>query len=106
MGPGPIIFFTMAQQPQLAKVSSFSMIHDHTTLGRTPLDEWSARRRDLYPKTHNTHKRQTLMTPTGFEPIIPGSERPQNHALDSAATRIGSKNLVSLINQSIVKDIT
>jgi hypothetical protein len=25
------------------------------TLGRTPLDEWSFRRRDLYLTTHNTH---------------------------------------------------
>jgi hypothetical protein len=33
----------------------------HTTLGRTPLDEWSARRTDLYLTKHNTHKRQTLM---------------------------------------------
>jgi hypothetical protein len=33
----------------------------HTTLGRTPLDEWSARRRDLYLTTHDTHKRQTSM---------------------------------------------
>jgi hypothetical protein len=31
----------------------------HTTLGRTTLDEWSARRRDLYLTTHNNHKRQT-----------------------------------------------
>jgi len=30
----------------------------HTTVGRTPLDEWSARRRDLYLTTHNTHNRQ------------------------------------------------
>ena len=30
----------------------------HTTLGWTPLDEWSARRIHLY-LTHNTHKRQT-----------------------------------------------
>jgi hypothetical protein len=34
----------------------------HTTLGRTPLEEWSARRRDLCLTTHNTHKRQTSMT--------------------------------------------
>jgi len=31
---------------------------DHTqrraTVGRTPLNEWSARRRDLYLTTHNT----------------------------------------------------
>jgi len=34
-----------------------------TTVGRTPLDEWSARRRDLYLTTHNTHNRQTSMPP-------------------------------------------
>jgi hypothetical protein len=28
-----------------------------TTLGRTPLDEWSARRRDLYLTTHNTQNK-------------------------------------------------
>jgi hypothetical protein len=44
----------------------FSRLHDHTrfrhtTLGRTPLDEGPALRRDLYPTTHNTHKRQTSM---------------------------------------------
>jgi len=27
-----------------------------TTLGRAPLDEWSVRRRHLYPTTHNTHR--------------------------------------------------
>ena len=27
-----------------------------TTAGRTPLDKWSARRRDLHLTTHNTHK--------------------------------------------------
>jgi hypothetical protein len=51
----------------------------HTTLGRTPLEEWTARRRDLYLTTHNTYKRQTSMFPAGFEPSIPASERPQNH---------------------------
>jgi len=29
----------------------------HTTVGSSPLHEWSARRRDLYLTTHNTHKR-------------------------------------------------
>jgi hypothetical protein len=38
----------------------------HTKLGRTPLDEGPARRRDLYLTTHNTHKRQTSMPPVGF----------------------------------------
>jgi hypothetical protein len=60
----------------------------HTTLGRTPLDKWSARRRDLYLTTHNNHKRQTSMPLAGFEPAIPASKRPQTHALDCAATGI------------------
>ena len=36
-----------------------------TTVGRTPLDEWSARRRDLYLTTHSNHNRQTSMSPGG-----------------------------------------
>ena len=42
----------------------FLMFLDHTrrsTVGRTPLDEWSARRRDLYLTTHHTHNRQISM---------------------------------------------
>jgi hypothetical protein len=60
-----------------------------TTLGRTPLEEWSALRKDLYLTTHNTHNRQTSMLTEGFEPTIPVSERLQTHALDCAATGIG-----------------
>jgi len=52
----------------------------HTTLGRTPLDERSARRRDLFLTTYNTHKRKTSMPPAGFEPTLPASEWPQTHA--------------------------
>ena len=45
--------------PQWAMVSSFVRFRVHTqqrtTVGRTPLDVWSARHRDLFPTTHNTH---------------------------------------------------
>jgi len=61
----------------------------HTTLGRTPLDEWSAHRRDLYLTTHDTQKRETFMPLAGFEPGIPASERPQTHVLERVATGIG-----------------
>ena len=58
--------------PTRAMASSFLRFLDHTrrriTVGRTPLDEWSARRRDLYLTTHNTHNRQISMPPVGFEP--------------------------------------
>jgi len=57
------------------------MFLDHTqrrsTVGRTPLNEWSARRRDLYLTTHDTHNRQISMPPVGFEPTISEGERPQ-----------------------------
>ena len=56
------------------------MFLDHTqrrsTVCRTPLDEWSARRRDLYLTTHDTHDRQISMPPVGFEPTISAGERP------------------------------
>ena len=38
---------------------AFTITLRHTSLGRTPLDEWLSRLRDLYLTTHNTHKRET-----------------------------------------------
>ena len=35
----------------------FTIILRHTALGRTAMDEWSARRRDLCPKQHTTFTR-------------------------------------------------
>ena len=67
----------------------FLMFLDDTqrrsTVGRTPLDERSARLRDLYLTTHDTHNRQISMPPVGFEPKISAGERPQTYALDHAA---------------------
>ena len=72
---------------------SFLRFLDHTqrrtTVGRTTLEEWSTRRRDLYLTTHNTHNRQTSMPPVGFEPTISAGERLQIYALDRAATGTG-----------------
>jgi len=70
--------------------------HTHTrthTLGMTPLDEGSARRKYLYLKTHNIHNRQTSVSSVGFETAIPASELPQNRALDRATTGIGYMRL-------------
>jgi len=60
-----------------------------TTVGRTPLGEWPARRRDLYLTTHNTYNRLTSMPPVGFETTIPAGELPQTDALDRAPTGTG-----------------
>ena len=71
----------------------FLMFLDHTlrrsTVGRTPLDEGSARRRDLYLTTHSTHNRQTSMPPVGFEHTISAGEQPQTFVLDRAAAGTG-----------------
>jgi len=59
----------------------FLMFLDHTqwrtTVSRNPLDEWSARRRDLYLTKHDTHNRQISMSPVIFEPTISADERAQ-----------------------------
>ena len=66
------------------------MFLDHTqrrtTVGKTPTDERSARRRDLYLTTHNTDNRQASMPPVGFEPTISAAERPHTYTLDRATT--------------------
>ena len=70
------VYFTALYR---ALASSRTRLLDHTqrraTVGRTPLDEWSIRRRDLYLTTHNTHNRQTSMPQVGFEPTIAAGER-------------------------------
>ena len=85
-----VLFFLWHCYPTRVMASSFLRFLDHTqrrnTVGRIPLDKWSARSRDLYLKTHNTHNRQIPMPPVGFEPTISAGERPQTYALDRAAT--------------------
>ena len=64
------MFVFGATSPQWAMASSFTRFLDHTqqrtTVVRTPLDEWSTSRRDLYLTTRNTHNRQTSMPPCGI----------------------------------------
>jgi hypothetical protein len=72
---------TAPSRPRPPHCRSFTITLRHITLSRTPLDEWSARSRDLYLTPHNTLKRQTSMSPAGFERVIRASERPQTHAL-------------------------
>jgi hypothetical protein len=72
-------YFLWLCSPARAMASSSIRFLDHTrhaTVGRTPLDKWSARRRDLYLTTHITHNRQISMSPVGSEPTIAAGERP------------------------------
>jgi hypothetical protein len=79
--------------PTRARTSSFFRFLDHTqrraTIGRTPLDEWSACRRDLYLTTHNSYNKQTSILPARFKPAVSAGERPHTYALDRAATGTG-----------------
>ena len=79
--------------PTRAMTSSFLRFLDHTkrhtTVGKAPLDEWSALSRGLYLTTHNTPNRQISTPPVGFEPAVPAGERPQTHALDREVTGTG-----------------
>ena len=54
------------------------------------------------PLPFNTqHSQQTSMSLAGFKPSIPASERSQTHALDRAATGIGSSQLTSLCSEGL-----
>jgi len=85
----PTSFFTLrpnAGHGLLILEVSRSHTKRFTRVGRTPLDEWSAGRRDHYLTTQNNQKWQTYMYPTGFKPAIPAGERPQTYAWYHAAT--------------------
>jgi hypothetical protein len=76
----------------------FTITPRFTTVGRTPLDELSARRKDLYMTTHNNHIRQTFMPLRGIRTHNPN----KRGAADRTATRIRNSmyrsiNLVFLI---------
>jgi hypothetical protein len=75
-------------RPKCRELVLHLITHTHTKHGRTPLDEWSAHRRDFCLTAHNIHKRQTSMLLAGFEPSAPASERQQIYALNRATTKI------------------
>jgi hypothetical protein len=82
----PAAFF-MTQQTLMGQgllIVEASRRHSDTTFGKTPLDEWSARRRDLYLTTHNTHKRQTYMPPS---PLVIRTLNPSKWAVANPRLR-------------------
>ena len=63
------------QEPRPPGFRGFEITLRQITLGKTPLDKRSVRRRGLYLTTHNTHKGQISLPPEGFEPTISAGER-------------------------------
>jgi hypothetical protein len=90
------------------EVFSFTLDHTetHTTVGKAPLDEGSARRRYLYLTTQTLYKRQTPMHPVGFEPPIPASARPQIYALDRTATPLSHYHCSFISQKTPLRDIS
>jgi len=86
---GLFYFFMCRCNPKPAMASSFLRFlyytQRRTTFNKTPLYEWSARRRYLYLTKHNTHKRQTFMLLGELEPPFSAGERRQTaRPLESA----------------------
>ena len=63
---------------------------------------WTSDRPVAETLPENTqYSRQTSMPPAGFEPAIPARERPQTHALDHAATGIGTLSHKTMLFRSV-----
>jgi len=71
---------------QWARTSPFTRFQDRTQrrtmVSRTPLDEWSTRRRDLYLTTHTALTTDKYLCPRwDSKPTVSASKRPQTYAL-------------------------
>jgi len=71
----------------------------HTTLGRSPLDEWSALRRDFSLTTHNTHKRHPCLG--GIRTHNPSKRAAADPCLSSAC--LGSASTIYFSFTLLVK---
>ena len=80
-------FYLKVQQPQVDQ--GFTITLRHSTLGRTPLNEWSSRSRELYLTTHNAHNRHTyIKAPGEIRTRNPCNKPPQSHAIERATTEM------------------
>jgi len=100
-------FSTMALQPPVGQSlliieDSLSLSVRHTPLGMTPLDQWSARRRDLYLTKHNTHKRMTSIPRRDSNPQSQPVSGLQTHTLHCAATGYGVRGLNTYIYHNLL----
>jgi hypothetical protein len=92
------LLFSLSLDPFLNRCSVTLLFHLITlnytlSLGRAPLDEGSARRRDPY-LTSNIHNRQTdIHAPGGIRTRNPNKRAAADTPLNSAATDIDAKNV-------------
>jgi hypothetical protein len=94
--PSFVTFFPWPNSPQSVHYRIFIITLRHTTLSRITLDEWSARRRDLYLTTHNTHNRQPSTwqhtTPTTDSPLPDNTQHPQQTDIHASGGNLNWQN--------------
>ena len=82
---GGVSFFVIPKfstySSQVQSVTAAPDSAQQHTVAWIPLNEWSARHRDLYLTKHNTRKRQTSIHPAGFEPPNPSKHAAVNPLL-------------------------
>jgi hypothetical protein len=86
-----VVYIFVAKQPPVGQGLVIEASRSHSGIPHS-VGYWTSDEPDanLYLTTHDTHKRQTSVLPSGFEPANPARERSQTHALVRAATRTGS----------------
>jgi hypothetical protein len=77
---------TAPSKPRPPVCQGFTITLIHTTLDRTPLDEWSDRHREIYVTANKTHQRQISMPSGGIRTHNPSKQaaadrsfRPRGH---------------------------
>jgi len=80
-----IYIYTMTQEPQWAKTSTLSRIHDNSS---HPVELLKNDQLDAETSTTQNSQEINIHAPAGFEPAIPASECSQTHALNRMVTGI------------------
>jgi len=76
--------------PGLYITQNHTQSHTHTIPGRTPLTDWSARRRGRYPHIHTTNTTgEHPFHQQGFELAIQRIKWPRTNAIDGTDAEIG-----------------
>jgi hypothetical protein len=95
----PSLFYLLVHSRCRGFLFSFDHTQTHTTVGRTALDEVSARRRDLYLTTHS--QQEKMLAPSGIRTHDPSKRsaadvrlRPRGHWDRDGRTEFNASSLV------------
>ena len=96
-----LFLFLVVQEPLVGPRPpqwwGFDITHRHTTLGKNPPDEGSARLRHHFIITLNIHNRQTNISPAGFEPAIPNKRAAVSTRITGPALFLLTKDMFQTV---------